>query len=340
MERKRQDDAATTPPCYMGALPPTRPSTSEKASISPILEAVDRYKRGQFVPGGRLLKFHISELEYQELEEKLSEDLFFKAKISRDYFPSLRLFVLRIPSDIHERFLVRLHDEIRHQLRNLEGPSSSFAQEIEFIASTTFNPTRKGLGVHDPDGSFRHRSQRFPGVVTEVAYSQDHKKLPHLADEYILGSNLRVRALLGFDIQYKRKQALVSVWRPHAVQRDDREVWATAAETQVFRDDNGEPNLDPHAGLRVSLRDFASVEFCKKFENLEGSIFISCATLCTFLNEAEAKIDDESESEPDLELEFHASSSEEELNTDDERDMVRAEKHAEEKTDRADPSFK
>ncbi|KIW77016.1 hypothetical protein Z517_09462 [Fonsecaea pedrosoi CBS 271.37] len=322
MEGERQDDAATTPPCYMGALPPTRPSTGEKASINPILEAVDRYKRGQFVPGGRLLKFHISELEYQELEEKLSEDLFFKAKISRDYFPSLRLFVLRMPSDIHERFLVRLHDETRHQLRNLEGPSSSFAQEIEFIASTHLQSHKKRVWV------------------TEVAYSQDNKKLPHLADEYILGSNLRVRALLGFDIQYQRKKALVSVWRPHAVQGDDREVWATAAETQVFRDDNGEPNLDTHAGLRVSLRDFASVEFCKKFENLKGSIFISCATLCTFLNEAEAKIDDESESEPDLELEVHASSSEEELNTDDERDMVRAEKHAEENAGRADPSFK
>ncbi|OAL28686.1 hypothetical protein AYO20_09410 [Fonsecaea nubica] len=261
------------------------PSIGEKESIIPILEAIDRYERGQFVPGGGLLKFYISELEHQELEEKLSENLFFQAKISRDFFPSERLFIIRRPTPIHECFLVK----------------------------------------------------PFPGVVTEAAYSQDGKRLPHLADAYILDSNLDVRVLLAFDIQYKKNKASVSVWRPHAVPQDGEEAWITASETQVFREDNGEPNLDPRAGLRVNLRDFVSVELCETFENLEGSVFISCATLCTFLNQAEAKID--VKPRPRRKLVSRAPAPEEELNTDDERDMVRAKKHAEEKADRSRSFF-
>jgi hypothetical protein len=246
-----------------------------------------------------------------------------------------------MPSRIHERFLVKVHDEIRRQLRSLEGFSSGFAEEIEFEGSATFIPSDPAYGRHDPDGSFRHRKEPFPGLVTEAAYSQEGKMLRDLADDYILGSDLRVRALVAFDIPYRKKAATVSVWRARALQEDEGQIWTTTSEVQVFRDDSGKPNLDQDSGFRVHLGDFASAEFCESLENLEGTIFISCATLCTFLNDAESDIDIKPliRPRPGLLKRRRTPTPEEELDTDDERGMVQAEERAAKRTDREDPSF-
>src|SRR5271156_380148 len=249
-----------------------------------------------------------------------------------------------MPSRIHERFLVKVHDEIRRQLRSVvEGPSSEFAEGIEFEGSATFIPSDPEYGRHDPDGSFRHVKEPFPGLVTEAAYSQEGKMLRDLADDYILGSDLRVRAVITFDISYKKKKtATVSVWRPWPRQEDGGEVWSTTSEVQVFRNESGEPNLDPHSGFRIHLRDFASVEFCEKFRNIEGTVFISCATLCTFLNDAEPDIDVKltATARPVLRKRRRTPTPEEGLGTDDERDMVKAEERAAKRVDRDDSSFK
>jgi hypothetical protein len=245
-----------------------------------------------------------------------------------------------MPSRTHERFLVKVHDEIRRQLRSLGGSSSEFAQEIEFEGSATFTPSDPAYGRHDPDGSFRHRKEPFPGLMTEAAYSQEGKMLRDLADDYILGSDLRVRALVAFDIPYKKKAATVSVWRARALQEDEGQIWTTTSEVEVFRDDSGKPNLDQASGFRVHLSDFASAEFCESL-NLEGTIFISCATLCTFLKDAELDIDVKPliTSRPVLRKRRRRQTPEEELDTDDERRMVRAEERASKKRDREDPSF-
>lgn len=266
--------------------------------------------------------------------------LLIEVRSRRDYYPLQGLLVFRMPSRVHECFLVKVHDEIRHQLRSLNGASSSFAQDIAFEGSTTFIPSDPTYGPHDPDGSFRYRNEPFPGVVTEVAYSQEGKMLKDLADDYILGSDLEVRALVAFDIPYRKKAAArVSVWRARPLQEDGGEVWTTTSEVQVFRDGNGEAILDPNSGFRLHLGDFASAELCNTFDNLDGTIFLSCATLCTFLNDAESEKRVIS-SRPLLRKRRRTSTPDEELNTDDERNMVAAEERATKRADRDDSSFK
>ncbi len=235
-----------------------------------------------------------------------------------------------MPSAIHEKFLAKVHCEITRQLLNItEGSSSEFAKDISFHASTKFIPSDPAYGPHDPDGQFGHMKQRFPGLVTEIAYSQNAKAFRDLADEYILGSYLRVRALAAFDISYRDKSATVSVWRPTLQQKDGRQGWRTRCEAHVFRYTSGEPNLDPNSGLQLHLRDFASAEFCEKFGNIEGSIFISCSSLCNFLKYAESTDFDETEIDrPALPMFPRTPSPEEQLNTDDERDVMEDEESA------------
>ncbi|KAL8718703.1 MAG: hypothetical protein Q9225_004193 [Loekoesia sp. 1 TL-2023] len=216
--------------------------------------------------------------------------------------------------------MVKVHNEIKLQLRNVvESPPSEFAKATAFEGSATFVPSDPDdYGRHDPDGSFRHPKEPFPGLVTQAGYSQQGKTLRDLADDYILGSDLRVRAMAAFDLSSKEKgkTATLSVWRPRRRQEDDGEVWITSCEVQVFRDASGEPNLDPDCGLRLHLRDFAGVESCETFDNIEGTIFISCASLCDFLNDAESPVPQPTITErPVLRKRRHTPSPEEQLNT-------------------------
>ena len=248
-----------------------------------------------------------------------------------------------MPSHVHERFLVRLHDDIRRQLRSVaEGPSEEFANNIQFEGSTTYTPSDPEYGRHDPDGSFRHVRERFPGLVTEAAYSQEGQMLGDLADDYILGSDLRVRALAAFDISYKKKVATVSVWRPRLRQEVEGDVWMTASDVQIFRGEDGEPNLDPNAGLRLHLRDFANIEFYEQCGNIQGTIFISCESLYTYLNEAESVGDFEAgaATRPPLRKRRRTPSPEETMGTDDEGKMCDAGERAAKRVNQDDSSFK
>ena len=52
--------------------------------------------------------------------------------------------------------------------------------------------------------------------MVEVSYSQDGKELLKLAEDYILGSEGNIRAVVGIDINPKGKgmASTISLWRP------------------------------------------------------------------------------------------------------------------------------
>lgn len=52
----------------------------------------------------------------------------------------------------------------------------------------------------------------------------------------------------------------------------------------MFRNELGDPNFSPEAGLKLELKDFAPEELT---EDISGSFLISAAMLCGFINEAE-----------------------------------------------------
>jgi hypothetical protein len=159
-----------------------------------------------------------------------------------------------------------------------------------FEEFTTYQPVDPYYGRHDPDGSFRYVHERYPGHVTEEAYAQAGKMLQDIAEDYILGSNLRVRCMAAFDLSYRDTEVTVSTWRSRMHRDAGEEVWSVHSEAHIFRHRNGEPNLDPQAGMKLSLHDFAMPKRCREFEHLDQTIFIPCKELYNYLIDAEAPV--------------------------------------------------
>jgi len=148
---------------------------------------------------------------------------------SCDYFPSIECLVLRRHTKVHEQFSRSLSGRISEQLRLLScgfGSAADFAKDIRDVGSATIRPQDPEYGTHDPDSSFRHLQSPLPTVIIEVAHSQRGGKLRLLADEYILGSDLEIRVVVGVDIEYSRsKRATFSIWRARMQGPDDDKVW-------------------------------------------------------------------------------------------------------------------
>ena len=121
-----------------------------------------------------------------------------------------------MPSLLHDQIIADVVDEIKFQLESIQGESTGFAKEIRSPGSATINFHDHEYGKHDPDAQFRHPKGQYPGVVTDVSFSQKSKDLARLADDYILGSDGNIRAVVGLDVEYSgSKVATLSIWRPH-----------------------------------------------------------------------------------------------------------------------------
>jgi hypothetical protein len=153
-----------------------------------------------------------------------------------DYFPSSKQFVLRMPSVIHEAVIRSVVEGIQRQLGSIAGrkdASAKFAQNIKDCGSPRLTFPDSDYGPHDPDTAFRHLRAKYPGVIIEVSYSWKRKDLPRLADDYILGSDGNIHAVIGLDVEYRGKMATLSVWRPRFFINDDGDEELEAEQTVV-----------------------------------------------------------------------------------------------------------
>ena len=274
--------------------------------------------------------------------------------------------MLRIPTKVHELFLRSLSGRVSEQLRLLSSessPAGNFAKNIRDVGSATIRARDPDYGSHDPDSSFQHLNSPLPTVIIEVAHSQDGRVLRRLAEEYILGSDLAIRAVVGVDIEYsKSKRAAFSVWRAkeqsfgtdkcwvvessvtNQAGLTESTVWQKIDILQVFRNNEGNPNTDKTFGLRLHLEDFADEETCRHFKDLDRDIFVSCDEMYRFLVEAEAivKIAKSTRQEPDMRLKKRrrTQTPEEQLDDRDEDAYAKAEEHVSKRRDMEDESFK
>jgi hypothetical protein len=90
------------------------------------------------------------------------------------------------------RMSISIHDglEIMSQLSKIREPHDSAAvllDKIQWMGSTSIrlqDGTRR-----DPDTQSWHENARYPGLVIEVANTEQRKNLPKLADQYIFQSS-------------------------------------------------------------------------------------------------------------------------------------------------------
>jgi hypothetical protein len=146
-----------------------------------------------------------------------------------DYNEDERKLVIRMPTETHERFIDKLEDDIRSQLKTIQngsGKMAEFAQKVHPARSThiRLGASTSSKSKYEPDASFRHRDAQYPGVIVEVAYSQKKLCLGRLAENYILDSDASIRAVVCVNIEYgnqESRKATLSVWRPNLFTTDD-----------------------------------------------------------------------------------------------------------------------
>ncbi|KAK5023383.1 hypothetical protein LTS07_009258 [Exophiala sideris] len=143
---------------------------------------------------------------------------------------------------MHELLLRGPSGRSSEQLRLLS--STDFAKHIRDAGSATTRPRDPEYGTHDPDSSFQHPKSPLSTVIIEVAHSQQGAVLRTLAEDYILGSDLDIRVVVGIDIEYSKNQrATFAVWRAQAQGPDDGKVWvveSTVADQVSLADFNPE----------------------------------------------------------------------------------------------------
>lgn len=137
-----------------------------------------------------------------------------------------------MPTRLHELITLGVEDAIRSQLQAIgEGTDEAapFVEKVRPARSTEIlfqaeNPTSSKRSKRQPDASFWHDFAQYPGVVIEVAYSQNKRKLDRLAEDYLFDSNANIRVVIGLDIGYGEKgsrKAVFSTWRPALVSTAD-----------------------------------------------------------------------------------------------------------------------
>lgn len=149
-----------------------------------------------------------------------------------DYDPRSLQLVVRMPTAVHELFIDGVEDAIRSQLKDIRGGSGSaatFARSVQAARSTEIYFPVEDLPTgtrskHEPDASFWHSDAQYPGVIIEVAYSQNRKNLSRLAEDYLLDSDASVQVVVGLDIEYgsvKSRKATLSTWRTQVLHTSD-----------------------------------------------------------------------------------------------------------------------
>ncbi|KAF5852434.1 hypothetical protein GGP41_007841 [Bipolaris sorokiniana] len=213
----------TSPPS-LTQQPLTPPSTDEKLFLIArrVFELCKRIRAGENTNQGLDVAFELNEPEYNYLEKKLKQEDglwdYIQDKIRFYYHDSTHTIVIRMPLEIHERFIDKVEDGIRAEIKRIALGSRKLADFARKV-----NPSRSAeIGFEDskskyhPDASFRHDSIRYPGLVIEVAYSPKKTLLNKLADDYLVDSNCNIRVVICFKLPYPKTlcKATLSVWRP------------------------------------------------------------------------------------------------------------------------------
>ncbi|KAK2925285.1 hypothetical protein FoTM2_015565 [Fusarium oxysporum f. sp. vasinfectum] len=256
--------------------------------------------------------------EYKSAREVI-EDTFRRV----DYDPFKGEIMVRMNSPIHDSFALSFNTAILDKLRPLEKgdtATAKFVADIRPMGSScvSLNNTRRSTDPGDdvdkkvhkgPDLQYCNLNSKYPGIVVEVAYTQQAKKLNKIAKDYIRGSRGKIKA---------KPRLTPKPNGPGSILEVEQVIKAVA-----FRDAHQQPLNSDHE-LVLTLHDLAAKE--DLLANVEDlPIAIRYDKLCGFVNEMEnfvkKKAQHAEESEDDsIEVRLSSSSEIEQLSTDDEHE--------------------
>ncbi|KAF5976826.1 hypothetical protein FBULB1_6780 [Fusarium bulbicola] len=252
-----------------------------------------------------------------------------------DYDPFKGEITIRMPTTIHECFASSVNSAVFKKLcllKNGDTATAKFVKDLRPLLSSDIymdDPRQPADLDNDvdkkkqksPDLQFAHIKSKYPGVVVEVAYTQQAKKLKKLAVDYIGASEGETKTAIGFNIN-SNKQSTVSPFRSA-----NREPLNEGRELRIFRLHDmttDESLLEGVDNLSISLPFKDLCDFLTKAENIQ----------CCRRAEKKRPIG----SRP-IRFMPPSSSPEEELASEDERAFAEQEEAEQKKATKSDRSF-
>ncbi|KEF57671.1 uncharacterized protein A1O9_05589 [Exophiala aquamarina CBS 119918] len=203
----------------------------------------DRIQSPPFPATPDWIEFPSEPLQFEELK-KLEQ-------LGYDYSEADEILTFRMAGAGHEWIDCELVTKISQGLEFALLPTSKCGSAS--LKYRSFKVAGKKL-IQQPDAQFLSDLRLLPSLIIEVTWTQTTKNLQELVCDYILGSNARIRTVIGFDVgPAPRKRATVCDWR--TVHNEDN-IAGTCDSTEICTV-SGVKNTDPQAGLRLTLEDFA-----------------------------------------------------------------------------------
>merc|ERR1711939_382911 len=308
------DSADGTPPERQTRLPLTPPATDEspstlnpKSPVSMVLHLIRQ--RQHYISADQSRQVKVKPSEYKSLLARLQQlpelQSFVNDKLRLEYNPLEEvLYIRRMPTTIHESFQQQVSEETKAQLQHIKDgndEAASFAERISSVRSGSIQlreiDSNDDVGVdrpyiqRQPDNQFQHDEAEYPGVVFEVACSQNTRDLRRAAGTYIQYSNANIKAAVGFELGYgTKKEARISMWKPRYLKDDEEGLDTLDVEAVFDRDVNRSSDrfaINTTKVLHLPLDCFADSEVATfDSEELPG-ITISYPQLAEFLDKAE-----------------------------------------------------
>lgn len=124
-----------------------------------------------------------------------------------------------MPSGVHSAFVSDVEYKIRnfleeHASLTNESIIAKIARDMKAMGDGEISPPEPKYGGKGPDASFQLRGCDYPGLIIEVAWSQDKSELEEKAKYYLESTEGEVRTVICFNLHniFNEQKAAEKQW--------------------------------------------------------------------------------------------------------------------------------
>ncbi|KAI0479870.1 hypothetical protein F4859DRAFT_530013 [Xylaria cf. heliscus] len=264
--------------------------------LKELIRLIEQMQSGQYEhrDDETLIKKELRAYEYRHLlrivqnpkERELRN--YFETKLRYDYLPSRSLFVIHIPTPVHEHITRRLDLLVGGWFMSLEvrrrGSKDLFEAARSMVFQGSANIPLLGIGTKQPDNSYRHIQCKLPGLVIKIAWSEPVSHLWESAEAFIDETQGGVRTFIGINLNEvyqarKRNEtgdAKVFIWRAK-FDSSGRYSGIEKNGDKVFQNRAG--RAVSSTTLEITFNDFLSKKMADKLSTNNPKLKISAKQL-------------------------------------------------------------